>query len=73
MTTQKDRILRYIKETGSITRAEAFTELGVAELSSRIGELEAMGFEFKRESMTGKNRYGDPVTYTKYSLLGRIE
>lgn len=68
--TQKDAILRYLKETGSITRAEAFTELGIAELSSRIGELEMQGYEFDRTRLYGKNRYGEPIHYIKYSLKG---
>lgn len=66
--TQKQRILEYVQEFGSITRRESFVDLGVVELSSRIGELEAMGYQFDRQTETSKNRYGDPVSYTRYSL-----
>ena len=66
--TQRDRVLMYIEEFGSISRRESFVDLGVVELSSRIGELEAMGYRFNRETETSKNRYGDSVSYTRYSL-----
>ena len=66
--TQRDRVLSYIQEFGSISRREGFMDLGIVELSSRIGELEAMGYQFNRETETSKNRYGDSVSYTRYSL-----
>ena len=65
--TQRDRVLSYIQEFGSITRRESFVDLGVVELSSRIGELESMGYQFNRETETSKNRDGDSVSYTRYS------
>ena len=66
--TQRERVLKYLEDFGSITRAEAFTELVIVELPARICELERMGYSFKKETMFGENRYGDKVTYTKYSL-----
>lgn len=66
--TQKQRVLEYVQEFGSISRREGFMDLGIVELSSRIGELEAMGYRFDRKTETSKNRYGDPVNYTRYSL-----
>ena len=69
--TQRDRVLLYIKEFGSISRREGFIDLGIVELSSRIGELEAMGYRFDRKTETSKNRYGEDVHYTRYSLVER--
>lgn len=69
--TQRDRVLLYIKEFGSISRREGFIDLGIVELSSRIGELESMGYQFDRETETSKNRYGEDVHYTRYSLIER--
>ena len=66
--TQRDRVLMYIGEFGSISRREAFLDLGIVELSSRIGELESMGVRFNRQTESSKNRYGETVTYTRYSL-----
>jgi hypothetical protein len=66
--TQKDRVLAYVKDNGSITRLQAANDIGCFELASRIGELEAEGLEFVRERLSGRNRYGDKVHWTKYSL-----
>ena len=67
--SQKQRILEYVQEFGSISRREGFMDLGIVELSSRIGELEAIGYRFDRKTEVSKNRYGDNVTYTRYSLV----
>ena len=66
--TQKDRVLKYLNDFGSITRAEGFTELGIVELPARICELQRDGYQFSRETVSAKNRYGDVVTFTRYSL-----
>jgi len=66
--TQKQQVLRYLQDFGSITRIQSFMDLGVCELSSRIGELEQDGYKFNREKQTITNRYGIKVTVTKYSL-----
>lgn len=66
--TQRDRVLQYIKNFGSITRLQAANDLGCFELASRIGELEDMGYKFERTTMKSKNRYGDKVHFTKYTL-----
>lgn len=66
--TQKEQIIRYLNDFGSITRIESFMDLGVCELAARIGELEAMGYKFNRKQETVTNRYGVKVTVTRYSL-----
>lgn len=67
-TTQKQRVLQYLKEFGSITRLQAATDLGCFELSSRIGELETEGNKIKHERITVLNRYGDKCSVAKYTL-----
>ena len=69
--TQKERLLRWFNDNDSITRAEAFTELGIVEMPARICELERMGYEFTRETISKRNRYGENVCFTKYTLKGR--
>ena len=65
---QKLQILDYIKRFGSITRAEAFNDLGIAELSARIGEIEKeQGFKFDKTKITVLTRLGEKKV-TKYSL-----
>ncbi len=65
---QTERILDYIKRFGSITTMEAFQDLGITRLASRIHDLTEDGFEFDREMISGKNRFGEPVHFVRYSL-----
>ena len=66
--TQCDRIIDYIKQFGSITTNEAFTDLGITRLASRIHDLTVDGYDFERQTESGKNRFGEKVHYTRYSL-----
>ena len=63
--TQKDRILRYISEHGSITQGEAY-KLGIARLAARVNELGRAGVVLDRELVDGKNQYGESVRYMRY-------
>lgn len=66
--TQRSLILSYMKEHGSITTYEAFMELGITKLTTRISELRRGGFLIRERSESGVNRYGKPVTYNRYWL-----
>ena len=66
--TQRERVIQYIKDFGSITRAEAFNELGIVELAARICELERMGYKFEKKTVYRENRYGEMIHFTKYTL-----
>lgn len=68
--TQHEMILAYIEEFGSITPMEAFSELGITKLATRISELRRQGYEFHIEMVKTKNRYGKTVRYAKYSAVG---
>lgn len=67
-TTQRARVLQFMQEFGSITRNDAAVQIGCHELASRIGELEAEGWEFNRKRECGKNRYGDHTHWIRYSI-----
>ena len=66
--TQKDRVLQFIKEKGSITSLDAFRELGCTRLSAVIFNLKEEGYEFDTKFESRKNRWGDPVSFARYSL-----
>lgn len=68
MTNQCGMVLQYIQDFGSITSRDAFFDLGVARLASRIHDLTKLGYEFDRKTETTSNRYGKPVHYARYSL-----
>lgn len=71
--TQHERILRHLQDGGTLTQAEAFMEYGIGRLSSRICELRAAGYPINSEFVAGKNRYGESVSYVRYSLGDRKE
>ena len=64
--TQHEQIIAYLEEYGSITPMEAFSELGITKLSTRIGELVRSGEDIKREMVNAQNRFGDPVHFMRY-------
>lgn len=66
--TQCERIIDYMERFGSITTFEAFSELGITRLASRIHDLTEDGYQIEREMITRKNRLGDYVSYKKYWL-----
>ena len=66
---QRQRILDYINETGSITALEAVRDLGVLQLSARLVELEKDGIVFHKEQESALNRFGERVYYTRYSIV----
>ena len=43
MMTQRELILNYIKDFGSITPLEAFADLGITKLATRISEMRRDG------------------------------
>ena len=67
-TTQCERILNYIEEKGSITQLDALREFGCMRLASRISDLKRQGVPVIRKMETSKNRYGEPISYARYSL-----
>ena len=71
-TTQKNRIINYIREYGSISSLEAYEKLGVTQLGARINQLMKDGYKFKTEWETGKNRYGEKVNFKRYYLTDII-
>lgn len=69
--TQGEKIIIYIFEKGSISPMEAFADLGITKLATRIGELKKQGYKFKQEFETSTNRFGEPVRYMRYSLCAK--
>ena len=65
--TQQQRVLNYINDFGSITRAEAMSELGIANLPAVIDILRnKQGHDIETLEIKAKNRYGQNITYAKY-------
>ena len=66
--TQCDRILEYMTKRGSITSAEAINELGCYRLASRIHDLRDRGYDIVKTMVSAENRYGDIVSFARYTL-----
>lgn len=66
--TQCERVLRHLEDFGSITSLEAMSEYGIMRLASRIADLKDQGYAIVSERVTGKNRYEEPTSYSKYRL-----
>ena len=63
------RVLAYMINNGSITGHQAIDELGQTELRSRISELMRAGFPIKKEWESSSNKFGERVTFVRYSLI----
>ncbi len=66
--TQKEMILKYLQDFGSISSWDAYADLGITQLGARIFELKEKGYVFKKERVKRLNRYGREIAFDKYSL-----
>ena len=71
--TQREAIVKYITEFGSITPMQAFADLGITKLATRISEMRKDGMKFKIETVSIKNRYGKSISYAKYSFAEGLQ
>lgn len=69
---QKDRIINYIREFGSISSWEAYSDLGITQLGARIDQLKKEGYKFKTEWESNTNRFGEKTDYKRYYLADII-
>ena len=67
--TQCERILRHLRDYGSISSLEAITEYGCMRLASRINDLKRQGYTISAERGKGKNRYGETTNFAVYRLV----
>lgn len=70
--SQKDRIINYIRQFGSISSWEAYADLGITQLGARIDQLKKEGYEFRTEWESRKNRFNEDTTYKRYYLADMI-
>lgn len=65
---QKDMVLDYIRDFGSITPMDAFRDLGITRLAAVVCRLRREGHDIHNEREHALNRYGQNVRYVRYSL-----
>lgn len=68
MASQKQMVLDYISEFGSITPIDAFKDLGITRLAAVVFALRDDGHDIHKEREHAYNRYGQKVRYARYSF-----
>ena len=63
---QKDRVLKYIDDFGSVTVADAITEIGVGCLTKCISNIRRSGIQIETRTVCHKNRYGENTHHAEY-------
>ena len=66
LTGQQIQILWYIYDFGSISPMEAFSDLYITKLATRISEMRSMGIQFDQDYEGRENRFGKKVRYMRY-------
>lgn len=66
--TQRERVLRHLRDYGSITGLEAMQEYGIIHLASRVSDMKKAGVPIHVEMVKGRNRYGEATSYARYFL-----
>lgn len=66
--TQSEKILKYIRDFGSISSWQAYADLGITQLGARIYNLKEKGYEFAKQRVKTTNRYGEKTHYDEYRL-----
>jgi hypothetical protein len=71
--SQHKKIADYIEKYGSITQFEAYRDLGITYLTTRISEMRRNGLDIVGEWETGENRFGEPDRYMRYTIKGDVK
>ena len=66
---QSRKVLQYIIDHGSINPAEAWFDLGVYRLASRINGLRCLGIQIHSEIITLTSEKGATRRFAQYSLV----
>ena len=63
--TQREKVLKHILKTGSISSFEAIMDYGITRLAARIHDLKMLGYEFEVERRKNK---ATGLSYARYLL-----
>ena len=67
--SNKELVLKYMQDFGSITTLDAFKDLGYTRLSDAIYCLKKDGYNIGSTTECSKNRYGKKVYYSRYYIM----
>jgi hypothetical protein len=72
MSNQKQRVLGFVRNQGSITSLEAINTFGITRLASTIQQMEKVGHVFDHEHQVKvQNRFGEESRVTRYHYKGQ--
>ena len=66
--TQKERVINYIRDYGSITPLDAMRDLGIMRLAARVHDLRADGYRIASDMVGVENRWGEKTMIARYRL-----
>lgn len=66
--TQYDRVLEHLQKNGKLSQKQAIKLYGAYRLSAIIYMLRKDGYRITTNFKSGKNRYGDIVSWAEYKL-----
>lgn len=67
--TKKSKVLKHLREKGSITSIQAFELYGATRLSGIIFDLKKEGYNIKTKDTDAVDRYGNKCTFANYILV----
>lgn len=68
MKSQCQRVINYLKINPAITSADAWRELGIMRLASRIHDLTNDGYKFKKTRKRVYNKWNEKCSVMEYCL-----
>jgi len=69
MNNQSQRIVGWFKENKSLTSADAWKELGIMRLASRIHDLTNQGYIFEKNRKRVYNKWNERCSIMEYCLV----
>ena len=66
--SQKDKVLRHLKQIGHITPLDAFNDYAIMRLAAIVFDLKDEGHDIKSEFISSRNRFGEKISFSKYTL-----
>lgn len=66
--TQHARIAEYMTRWGWITPLDAWQQLGISKLATRISEMKRDGWGIYSEYVTVRTRFGEEIKVKRYRL-----
>lgn len=65
---QTERLLEHLKHFDSVEPMQAWTQLGIYRLASRIHDLRKEGHAIEKRMVTTTNRWGEEVRFAQYEM-----